>query len=404
MTSKLFAPKQLKVIQFDNEFNPRITILEGAVRSGKTRIGEFLWVKHIHKFKGQNRKFIMTGITIPALKRNVLDDISEIFGFDTLLNKNNEFKLFGNTVACFGTDKIDSYKSMKGFTSWGWYGNEITESHKNSIDQAFKRCSGEGARIFWDTNPASPNHFIKENYIDKDDELLNDGSYHIKSWHFVLDDNTFLSETYKESLKKATPSGMWYDRDINGLWVAAEGMIYRDFDYDKHTISQKDLPIIKDYWYGVDWGFEHKGVLAVYGQDHDGKCFRIKEIVETQRGVDWWVERGLEIKKEFGDSRFYCDDARPDNISAFRKAGLRAKGSSKAVVEGISFVASLFRGDRLVIVRETNKNYLQEIYNYRWKENSVKEEPVKENDDSMDSERYALYTHLRKGSSLEILK
>jgi hypothetical protein len=137
----MFNRKQLQVIKYDNIYKPYIHIQEGAVRSGKSRVNHWLWLNHINKFRNQNKKFLMTSTTLGTLKKNVLDDLEEIFGIDTKLNIYNEFKIFGNTMICAGTDKADSYKAIKGFEAFGWYGNEVTEHHKNSIDQAFKRCS-----------------------------------------------------------------------------------------------------------------------------------------------------------------------------------------------------------------------------------------------------------------------
>ena len=76
--------------------------------------------------------------------------------------------------------------------------------------------------------------------------------------------NNKLSNEYIESIKMSTPSGMFYDRDIDGLWVSAEGVIYRDFNIKKHI---KELPVresIKRYFVGVDWGYEHHGVINLF--------------------------------------------------------------------------------------------------------------------------------------------
>jgi PBSX family phage terminase large subunit len=386
-----FSDKQLEIIRYNNNHHPIVTILEGAVRSGKTFIDNYLWVDHVGSFRGQGKKFIMTGHTISSLQRNVLTDIEETFGFNTKLNKNNEFQLLGNTIACFGTDKVDSYKSMKGFTAHGWYANEITEQHRNSVDQARKRCSGTGSRLFWDTNPAGPNHYIKTDFVNQTGEKLSNGQVHIKSWHFTLDDNPFLDPVYVESLKKSTPSGMWYDRDILGQWVAAEGMIYKDFDYSVHVVDT--LPEIKEYFAGVDWGYDHVGVIGLYGTDHDGNAFRIKEIAEKEKTIGYWVRQAKKLIENYGFITFYCDPARPDYIQDFKDAGINAQPAKNEVVEGITFVAEQFIKNKLYI-HEQNKNYLSLIYNYRWKENSAKEQPIKEDDDEMDSERYAIYSHL----------
>ena len=58
--------------------------------------------------------------------------------------------------------------------------------------------------------------------------------------HYNLYDNTFLSTRYVENIINATPSGVFHDRDILGLCVSAEGLVYKDFRLDKHVI--KELP------------------------------------------------------------------------------------------------------------------------------------------------------------------
>lgn len=391
--------KQHEIIRFNNLFHPRITVLEGAVRSGKTWINNVLWLLHVNSFAGRKLRFIITGTTIASLQRNVLSELEYMIGQPVTLNKNNEFEMLGNVMCCFGSDKIDSYKPIKGFTAFGWLANELTEHHINTIDQCFKRCSGEGARIFCDTNPAGPLHYVKTSLVDRDGDLLPDGRLHIKSWHFTLDDNTFLDPAYVASLKSNTPAGMWYDRDINGLWVAAEGMIYRDFDLGVHVIDVAPGNL-KEYFAGIDWGFEHNGVIGVYGLDHDGNAFRLREIVAKQQSIDWWAHEAMEINNTYRGIAFYADPARPDHIAALRGRGLVVHEAENPVVEGITFVAECFKKRRLYIVQQYNRNYLREIYNYRWKENSAKEEPIKMDDDSMDSERYALYSHL--GRSREV--
>lgn len=388
----MFSEKQKEIIHYDNIASPIYTILEGAVRSGKTFCLMPLWIKHIHSFKNKNVKFIMTGYTIPTLKSNVLDDMSNLFDIDTGLDKNNTFKLFGNTVHCFGTDRVDSYKRMRGLTAYGWLGNEITLSHPNSVDQAIKRCSGEGFRIFWDTNPDHPQHPIKRDYIDLSGEKMNSGRERIKSWHFVLDDNEFLTEDYKESLKKSIPSGMWFDRDILGQWVASEGMIYRDFNFDTNTIEEAPKPeTIKEYIAGVDWGYDHPGSIGVYGIDGEGIYYRLYEIVERHKTPDWWLAQAKEIQAKHKGIIFYGDPSRVDVIEMWRKDRLNIRAAHNAVFEGITCVASKYKNNKLFIVRPTNKNHLKEIFDYRWKD-SLKEEPIKVGDDSMDTERYGIYS------------
>ena len=390
---ELLTKKQLEILEYNKRHNPRHIILEGAIRSGKTILNILLFLLHVSNFN--NKKFMITGTSLASIKRNVLDEIERIFEIPTALNQKNEFKLFGNTIICFGADKIDSYKAIKGFTSHGWLAKEVTEHHKNSIDQSFKRCSGPGARIFWDTNPAGPEHFVKTGFIERTGCKLTDGRENIRSFHFVLDDNTFLTEDYIQTVKESTPQGMWYDRDILGLWVAAEGIIYTDFNYEEHVVDSIPENVkVKEYFAGIDWGWTHKGVLGLYCIDDIGTCYRILEIAESQKGIEWWLEHIKELYNKYGRFSIYRPHDRPDNSEFLRQAGINVVEADCAVFEGITYIAETFKQKgAFKVIRDTNKNYLKEIQGYRWKEGK-KEEPIKEMDDSMDSDRYARYTHI----------
>jgi len=331
----------------------------------------------------------MTGKTLATLERNVLSDLRNIFGLQIKLNQYNQFTLFGNTINCFGTDTVESYEGITGFTSYGHYGNEVTLSHPTALQEAIGRCSGPGARIFWDTNPDNPEHFIKKHFIEKAD------GERIQNWHFSLDDNTFLNQEYKENLKATIPAGVWYDRKILGLWVGAEGMIYEDFDPAVHVIdeSQVDKNKFVEYIGGVDWGWEHLGVIVVLGRDYDGNYYLIEEIAEQKRHIDWWVEQKEKLLKKYHSINFYCDTAEPAYINKF--GGIEA---DKSVMPGITCLAELMKKRKFFIVRQSAPISLEQIYKYRWNEKSKKDEPFKKDDDTMDAIRYAVYTREKQGN------
>ncbi len=244
--------------------------------------------------------------------------------------------------------------------------------------------------------PAGPAHPIKVNFVDRSGCKLDNGKDNIKSWHFVLDDNTKLTPEYIQSVKESTPTGMWYDQDILGLWVAAEGIIYTDFNYEKHVI-EKAPDDLKGFFAGMDFGWTHKGVLGLYGMDSLGSCYRLLEIAEPQKGIEWWKTEVSKLYNKYGNFPVYCDPARPDLIDDYKQVGIDAKQAENAVFEGITYIAQQWKVDKAIyIVRDTNQNYLKEISGYRWADKVSKEEPIKEIDDSMDSDRYARYSHLAK--------
>jgi phage terminase large subunit len=196
---------------------------------------------------------------------------------------------------------------------------------------------------------------------------------------------------------------MWYDRDILGLWVAASGMVYKDYNPDLHLITLDDYSkIYKDRivekWYSVDWGFEHYGVIQCWGVDYDGAYYLLDEVAEQHKDINYWIDIAKQLQIKYGRNVFYCDSARPDNIDMFNKSGINAMNAEKAVIEGISFVASLFKKNQIKICNHC-ENVRTTIYNYRWNDKTLKEEPIKEDDDGLDCMRYGIYSHFINGTN-----
>ncbi len=393
--SKL-TPKQIEVLTDYHKINPIYTILEGAKRSGKTRILTLIFLEHLFKFRNQNKIFLLSGATQGAVEKNIIMEINQIFNLDLRINSKNFVELFGNKIYCFGGKDCDDYKAIKGLTSFGWYGNEITEQHPITVKECIDRCSGKGFKIFWDTNPSHPTHFIKTDFIDKSGHILPSGRVLIKSYNFRLTDNTFLPQDYIEGQLTTKTSKAEYERDIEGKWVIAEGVCYDCFDTYKNRVSQ--LPpkenIVK-YIAGIDWGFEHRGALVVLCQDNLGNYYIIDEIAENKKFIEWWVEKARYFQKKYPNIIFYGDTENKENIEKFRANGINIYGANKnakSVVNGISYINSLFANKRLFYLEGYTPNFLKEIFLYRWKDNSLKEEPVKENDDIMDALRYPIYS------------
>ena len=89
------------------------------------------------------------------------------------------------------------------FTSYGAFLNEATTLHDTFIKECISRCSGEGARIYMDTNPENPMHTVKTDYIDKSGQRLDNGQLNIQAFHFTLYDNTFLNKEYVKSIESS---------------------------------------------------------------------------------------------------------------------------------------------------------------------------------------------------------
>ncbi len=416
----IFNLKQMKVLLS----KARIIIAHGAKRSGKTYILVYKFMLHVKSFKG--KKFIIAGPTSSSVKINILDEIEAITGIPINLSKYSTFRLFGNVMVVRYGEKSDSWKRVRGFTSHGALVNEGTALDDMFIKEVISRCSGEGARIFIDTNPENPVHPIKLDYIDKHGERLENGNLNIEAIHFELNDNKqFLDPIYVESIIKSTPSGMFYDRDILGLWVNAEGIVYKDYNSRIHLIDK--IPVdeeIIEYIIAVDWGFEHYGSLGVIGYSTKGNYYLIEEHTKKHMYVeDYWLKLALEKKEQYkicigfeeeklpdGTPKpkyrypiFYVDSARQEYRNLFIDNNIEAMNANKAVIEGIQTVGTLFKTNKLFILKDGIDRFEIEINSYVWSNQVGAEEKVKKvNDDCMDMIRYAVHSHKTQGEGIRL--
>lgn len=391
--NRLYTPKQIEILKRTNTEDFFILGLHGAKRTGKTVINNDIFLRELirvrkiaDKLKIKEPMYILAGVSSKTIQNNVLQEIYNRYQLDIKFDKHNSFTLFGVKVVQAFTGTIGGLGGIRGMTAFGAYVNEASLANEKVFKEIISRCSGDGARVVFDTNPDNPEHWLKKEYIDSKSE-------NIISYHFELDDNTFLSPRYIQNIKESTPSGMFYDRDIRGLWVTGEGVVYSDFDSNKHFISDVDNIEFETYIAGVDWGYSHFGSIVVFGIDKLNNWYLLEEHAKQFKEIDYWAEVALDIKARYGNINFYCDSARPEHVERFRRERIRAINADKSVLSGIEEVARLIKLGRFFVVSDKVKMFKKEIYNYVWDEKTGN--PVKENDDVMDSMRYAIYSHMR---------
>lgn len=269
MSKQMLSEKQKKFLKGDLH---RINLLYGSVRSGKTWISLLKWAIWIGQ-QPQDKQFLMVGKTITTLKRNCLVLLEELIG-DNITYSISQKKaiIFGRTVWLEGANDERSESKIRGMTLMGVYIDELTQIPQDFYLMALSRLSEKGAVFLATTNPDHPKHYVKTEIIDND--LLD--KQVIK---FLIDDNIFLDETYKENLKKEY-SGVFYQRFILGDFVRAEGIIFPEFanSPDRWIIKREDVP---KTFRTVEVGFDIGGNGSAYaltctGQGYDGIQYRLK--------------------------------------------------------------------------------------------------------------------------------
>ena len=389
----LYTPKQIEILKRVKDKDFFILGLHGAKRTGKTVINNDIFLRELRRvrmiandLKIREPMYILAGVSSKTIQNNVLQELYNRYELEIKFDKHNSFTLFGVKVVQAFTGTIAGLGGIRGMTAFGAYINEASLANETVFKEIISRCSGDGARVVFDTNPDNPEHWLKKEYIDSESE-------NIISYHFRLDDNTFLSERYIKNIKESTPSGMFYDRDIEGLWVTGEGVVYSDFDGNKHFINDVSGIEFETYIAGVDWGYSHYGSIVVFGIDKENNWYLIEEHATQFKEIDYWVEIALGVKERYGNINFYCDSARPEHVERFRRERIRAINADKSILSGIEEVARLIKLNRFFVLSPKVNQFKKEIYNYIWDEKTGN--PVKENDDVMDAMRYAVYSHMR---------
>ena len=222
--NEMLNPKQIDFMLYDDR---RINLLTGSVRSGKTYVSLLKWAVFVGSMP-ENSEFLMTGKTITSLKRNCLGLLQELVGdnFKYSLSQKSG-TLFGRRIWLEGANDDRAESKIRGMTLAGAYVDELTQIPEDFYIMLLSRLSMKGAKLYATTNPDTPTHWVKVSIIDND-------KIDKKIWHFTYDDNEILrkeNQQYFDDLKNEYQSmgEVYYQRFILGLWVLAEGIIYKQF-------------------------------------------------------------------------------------------------------------------------------------------------------------------------------
>lgn len=412
-----YSQKAKKFLAKPPENFPLLTLLDGAVRSGKT-LNIIQKIPQIFDWIGNENLKVFSGYSKNTVRNNVLIElkpfIENYLGGTVKYNSASgemEIHLWGKTYPCLvvGGGDSDSVASIQGGTWDFWYANELPQHHYRFYNMALSRLTPAYARAFADSNPESSNHWLYREkikpYLEGDKNVRDVFEY----WHFTMKDNANLSDTFINNQEKLY-QGAFRARKIDGLWIIADGLVYDTFNRNKHVIQKEQLiekvnhNEIAEYFLGVDWGWNHPTACLLLGIDRNGVYYILDELYASKieaESVIHWIE---EKQKEYG--RFFsfanCDNARPEQNDRLRKqTNLIIYEEKPRVEDSLSLVRSLINYDRLLVC-ETCKAVLNEFETYRYpsendQEGAVSENsdlPLKINDDCMDALRYALFKHL----------
>lgn len=322
----------------------------------------------------------------------------------------------GSTIVVGGMDKPTKIMSSEYDLVYVQEAIELTENDWEALTTRLRNGKVSFQQIIADTNPDMPTHWLNQRCLKGQTKIINT----------VHEDNpvlfqdgvvTKVGQSYIEKLDALT--GVRYQRLRLGKWVAAEGLVYEEFDPSVNAHPRIiDVPSTWTQYLSVDFGYTNPFVAQWWVQDDDGRLYLNKEIYST-KGL---VEDHAKMIKNNTKGTFeaiICDHDAEDRATLERHLGMRTTAAKKSVSDGIQMVSSRLKvaednRPRLYLCRDAvikvdqelsdkrkPTSTLEEISGYVW--NESKDQPVKEADHGMDAMRYMVaYKDLENREALRI--
>jgi PBSX family phage terminase large subunit len=415
------SPKQKDA---SNLCTHRLNVWEGAVRSGKTFSSEIAWLRFVGE--GPGGPLLMVGKNERTLRRNVIDPLTEMLGTKRCRYVQNSGVLWlcGRRVYVVGANDERAQEKIRGLTLAGAYVDEASTLPESFWSMLLSRLSVLGARLFATTNPDSPLHWLKRDYLDRaavwmrgDGEMIlgDEEALDLARFSFRLADNETLGAEYIKQISREY-TGLWRRRFIDGEWVAAEGAIY-ELDVapgGPHVVSK--LPELRMLRLAIDYGTTNPFVALLMGVSAEPRLYVAREWRYDSKGrrtmTDGEYVDALSAWIATGADGFFADEngrglpvplekvVIDPSAASFRAAWQRRhqrwpEAADNAVLDGIRDTASLLASGRLAF-HESCKTAIAEHSGYAWDSKAQakgEDAPLKQADHAPDACRYGVRSY-----------
>ena len=396
----------------------RINVWEGSVRSSKTISSLIRWLQFVRRSGPGN--LMMVGKTERTLKRNIIDPLTEMLGESRCkhVEGSGELILLGRRVYLAGANDERSQEKVRGLTLLGCYVDEISTVPYSMWSMLLSRLSAPGAKLFGTSNPDSPGHYLKRDFLDRARLHVTHAGETIRSddpdcldlarFSFHLADNPNLSPDYVGSISREYV-GLWHKRFIEGLWVAAEGAVFDMWDEERHVLDILP-PITRWLAVSVDYGTSNPFHALLLGLGVDGCLYvtsefrydsrkahrQLTDAEYSERLRGWLQQAPIPASQLTGPVPQYwiVDPSAASFIAQLHRDGLSPAGANNSVLDGIRLVSTLLAAGKLKVHRSCQA-LIAELPGYAWDDRAAlagEDRPVKIDDHGVDALRYGVYS------------
>lgn len=375
------ATIDLEIIGYFDEFftdnlNKEVLVSYGGAGSGKS----YSTAQHVilRALEENNKRILITRKTLPALRVSCLQlmkDLLSEYEIPYELNKSElEMKIGSNQILFKSLDNPEKIKSSEFNYIWAEEATELTHQDYLQLRLRLRRKNELKNQLIMTLNPIDQFHWIRTQVLDAPGE-------EIASFQSNYKMNPFLSREYIEQLEGlADIDENYYRIYALGEWGVLQNLIYSNWDVVDRMPDNYDEIVC-----GLDFGYIHPTALIEV---------RIKENEAWARELIYQTHLTnndlIELMKDKVDKHvsIYADSAEPQRIQEIYQAGFNIYPAEKSVSFGINRVKQY-----KIHVLSDSINLIKELRSYKWREDKdgkILEEPVKFNDDAVDSLRYSL--------------
>lgn len=371
----------------------------GGVGSGKTVAGLMRLARHIFEWN-PGEQIAVVAPTVPML-RNVI--IPEMRQWDLLGQPGIEYKSSENlieypnetTVILESANNERKIQRLEGLNLAAAWLDEVAQHEQRTYHVLGDRLRTGNYRNLFATGTPKGFNWVFDEFVDTledvHEESVADGTL-IQNEHTttIYGVSTATNEANPDDYvqaRKRQHTGQSYKQEIEGEFVQFEGLVYPWFD-EENLVDEAPTDY-DEVVYGVDWGYNNPAVALVIVRSGD-EWIVADEWYERRQTADDHARAVEAMVEQWGPGAIYCDPSEPANIEVFQRERLDARPAVNDVIPGIQHVSSLH--DRLRIVRSC-QSLRNEMNQYQYEDDDVKDQPLKQNDHACDGLRYGLFSY-----------
>ena len=377
-------------------------VYDGAVRSGKSVAAIIAFLSETQSPHQRHRAHIVAGRNLNVMKAELLDTMEKVcrdFGADYQYRA-TDGRLTIDKVRYYvlaGTDDA-AYERLRSMTAGCVLAEEVTLMPQSFYNELQTRMTFDDSKLIATCNPGGPNHWFLRDHIL--------GGRVEERWQFTLDDNPALGEKTKDRYANQF-AGVFYQRNIEGIWAAAEGQIF-----DRWTMCDPVKPEECHYHVcGIDYGIASKTAFVLTAiRNSDDRRVVVDTLLLDGQGRAFTDAELLKRLMSFLMGKkcnvLYIDPSATSFIHACRESprDWYVRNANNNVLDGIqTTMNALATGNTLICDTEGNRDLVNEFHGYIWDQKAAErgiERPIKADDHACDALRYVLHSLNRQGGAV----